>query len=87
MANNNCGGLNDVDVSGAEAAGSKHIELSIGEDDTVGNPHRAQIYKFALVELVLLLKLDEQFSSLSSNSRQQYLSQQDPPPLLIMAHV
>ena len=40
-------------------------------DDTVGNPHRAQIYQFELVELklsnlsffgfVLVLKLDKQF--------------------------
>ena len=30
-------------------------------DDTVGNPHRAQMFQFELFELVLLLKLDEQF--------------------------
>ena len=29
-------------------------------DDTVGNPHRAQIYKFELFELIPLLKLDKQ---------------------------
>ena len=29
-------------------------------DDTVGNPHRAQNYKFEFFELILLLKLDEQ---------------------------
>ena len=29
-------------------------------DDTVGNPHRAQISQFELSELVLLLKLDKQ---------------------------
>ena len=29
-------------------------------DDTVGNPHRAQISQFELVELILLLKLDKQ---------------------------
>ena len=29
-------------------------------DDTVGNPHRAQIYRFELFELILLLKLDKQ---------------------------
>ena len=31
-------------------------------DDTLGNPHRAQISQFELFELVLLLKLDKQFS-------------------------
>ena len=31
-------------------------------DDTVGNPHRAQIYKFELFELILLLKVNKQFS-------------------------
>ena len=30
-------------------------------DDTVGNPHRAQISQFELFELILLLKLDKQF--------------------------
>ena len=29
-------------------------------DDTVGNPHRAQISQFELFELILLLKLDKQ---------------------------
>ena len=31
-------------------------------DDTVGNPHRAQISQFELFELLLSLKLDKQFS-------------------------
>ena len=48
-------------------------------DATVGNPHGAQISRFYLFVLTLSLKLD---SSLSSNSRQQYFSQQYPPPLL-----
>ena len=30
-------------------------------DDTVGNPHRAQIYQLELFELILLLKFDKQF--------------------------
>ena len=30
-------------------------------EDTVGNPHRAQIVQFELFELILLLKLDKQF--------------------------
>ena len=29
-------------------------------DDTVGNPHRAEIYRFELFELFLLLKLDNE---------------------------
>ena len=29
-------------------------------DDTVGNPHRAQITQFELLKLILLLKLDKQ---------------------------
>ena len=29
-------------------------------DDTVGNPHRAQIFQFQVFELILLLKLDKQ---------------------------
>ena len=29
-------------------------------DDTIGNPHRAQMYQFELFELILLLKLDKQ---------------------------
>ena len=31
-------------------------------DDMVGNPHRAQTYKFELFELIHLSKLDKQFS-------------------------
>ena len=31
-------------------------------DDTVGNPHRAQICQFELFEFILLLKVDNQFS-------------------------
>ena len=30
-------------------------------DDKVGNPHRTQIYRFELFELILLLELDKQF--------------------------
>ena len=30
-------------------------------DDTVGNPHRAQIVQFELFDFILLLKLDKQF--------------------------
>ena len=30
-------------------------------DDTVGNPHRAQVSQFELFELIVLLKLDEHF--------------------------
>ena len=31
-------------------------------DDTVGNPHRTQIYKLDVFELIILSKLDKQFS-------------------------
>ena len=31
-------------------------------DETVGSPHRAQIVRFEFFELVLLLKLDKQFT-------------------------
>ena len=31
-------------------------------DDRVGNPHRAQVYQFELFKLILLLKLDKQFT-------------------------
>ena len=53
-------------------------------DDTVGNPHRDQIYKFELFELILLLKLDtqipvEQFEATVSQSRA-------PSPLLLVLH-
>ena len=48
-------------------------------DDTVGNPHWAQIHKFELFELILASKLDKQFPV---EQRQQHLSQQHPPPLL-----
>ena len=49
-------------------------------DDTVGNPHRAQICQFELLELILLLKLDTH--SLSSNSRHSIsVNSTVPPPL------
>ena len=48
-------------------------------DDTVGDPHRAQIYTFKSFELMLCLKLNK---PRSSNARQQHLSQQYPSPLL-----
>ena len=36
--------------------------MSFGEgDDTVGNPHRAQIYEFEFFELVHLFKIEKQF--------------------------
>ena len=36
--------------------------ISGGGDDTVGDPYRDEISQFELFELVLLLKLDNQFS-------------------------
>ena len=38
-----------------------HIVVIGRGDDKVGNPHRAQISQFELFELILLLKLDENF--------------------------
>ena len=54
-------------------------------DDTVGNPHRAQISQFELFERILLLKLDkqcpvEQFEVMVSQSTV-------PSPPLIFAAV
>ena len=45
---------------GATAAGMGRPHIG-GEDDAVGNPHRAQISQFEFFELILLLKLDKQF--------------------------
>ena len=39
---------------------SCHVKSFGGGDDTVGNPHRAQIVQFELFELIPLLKLDKQ---------------------------
>ena len=56
-------------------------------DDTVGNPHRAQIYQFELFELILLLKLDEQFpveqfeAAVSLSAVPSPPSQEYPAPL------
>ena len=49
-------------ASGANARGADGIaDRCIGRrDDTVGNPHRAQICQFELFELVLLSKSDKQ---------------------------
>ena len=63
-------------------------------DDTVGDPHRAQISQFELFELfelILSLKLNrrfpvEQIRGRSSDSSRQHLSQQYPPPLLVEVH-
>ena len=47
-----------------------HTRSSFGRgDDAIGNPHRAQIFRFKFFELILLLKLDkrppvEQFEAL-----------------------
>ena len=42
------------------ACGFNSDQIAGRGDDTVGNPHRAQIWQFELFELVLLLKLDKQ---------------------------
>ena len=53
-------------------------------DDTVGNPHRAQIYQFELSELILLLRLDKQFPFEQSEAT---VSQSTvPSPLLNVGH-
>ena len=69
--------------------------LSGGGDDTLGNPHRAQISQFEFFELKLF---NSSFSSsstywnstnsfLSINSRQQYLSQRYPPAPLALVNL
>ena len=50
-----------VYIISAENSSSK-LEVSERGDDTVGNPHRAQIVQFELFELILLLKLYKGFS-------------------------
>ena len=43
-------------------SGGPTVPSGIGRgDDTVGNPHRAQISQFELFELILLLKFDKRF--------------------------
>ena len=49
-------------------------------DDMVGNSHRARIFSSSCSSISSYRNLTN--CSLSSNSRQQYLSQQYPPPLL-----
>ena len=48
-------------------------------DDTVGNPHRAQISQIELFELILLLKLDKQFPVV------QFEATVPSPPLTVAA--
>ena len=50
--------LSRIALLAAESRAERAEEALGRGDDAVGNPHRAQIYKF---ELVLLLKLDKQF--------------------------
>ena len=49
----------DNAAAGGAAPRAKR-QYSEGGDDTVGNPHRAQIYNFDIFELIILLELDEQ---------------------------
>ena len=51
-------------------------------DDTVGNPHRAQISQFELFELFIFY-VEIRLNALSSDSSQQHLNRQYPPPLLV----
>ena len=50
-------------------------------DDTVGNPHRAQISQFELFELFLFILEIRQTIFYRAIRDLQYLSQQYPPPL------
>ena len=55
-------GLRRIDMTtSALASPLGREELGRGDDNTVGNPHRAQMSQFELVELILLLRLDKQF--------------------------
>ena len=73
----------------------RRLQIFGRRDGTVGNPHRAQISQFEFFELKFLNSSCSSLSSWdytgapcrairgkSSDSRQQYLSQQYPPPLL-----
>ena len=53
------GGLGVARDLGFGALGILRILTSGRGDDTVGNPHRAQISQFELFELILSLKLDK----------------------------
>ena len=54
-----------ADAAAAPDARSENREVCVAPfgrgDDEVGIPHRAQIYRFELFELLLLLKLDKEF--------------------------
>ena len=69
LGDNTCGimtlgaGLDGRRLS--DAAGRSILARNVGRsDDTVGNPHRAQVYQFELFELEFLTS---NFSSLSSS--------------------
>ena len=89
-SNSNSNYSNTSSNSKSNSNNDQYLKLVLeGGYDTVGKPSsssnlsvrvfRAQISRFELFELVLVLKLGKH-SSLSSNSRQQHLSQQYPPP-------
>ena len=63
--------------------GAVHDHTMLGRgDDTVGNPHRAQVSRFELFELILLVKIDKQFPV---EQFEATVSQSSvPPPLLII---
>ena len=61
----------------------EHLETDLGRgDDTVGNPRRAQISQYVFFELILLLKLDEQFPVEQFEARVSQ-SKAPSPPLMI----
>ena len=51
-------------------------------DDTVGIPHRAQVSQFELFELILFLKLDDQFSIEHFEPTVSQSAISSPPPKL-----
>ena len=62
------------------------LQLHIGRgDDAVGDPRRAQIYQFEPFELVLILKLDEQFPV--EHSEPTAFQSTVPSPLLIQSEL
>ena len=53
--------LADADQTASKVRAAPALPRLGRGDETVGNPHRAQISQFELFELILLLKLDKQF--------------------------
>ena len=80
----------DADKHQTRHADQASRKAGVGRgDDTVGDPHRAPIYRLELFEFKFINSsfsslscyLNYTINSLSSDSSQQYLNQQYPPPL------